>query len=71
MKGAKEKKKKLNKPSLIGSQSPNFTIKTHSDAFTEEAATAAVFKTVINRVPWILYLQQRHLLKERKVAKIL
>ena len=68
---SKEKKWSWTRLALIGSQSPNFTIKTHNDAFTEEAATAAVFKTVINRVSWILYLQQRHLLKERKVAKIL
>lgn len=39
-----------------GSRSPNFTTKTHSDAFTEEDATEAVFKRVINRVPWMSLL---------------
>lgn len=53
VRGAKEKKKSWTRLASTGIQAPNFAIKTHSDAFTEEDATAAVFKRVINRVRWM------------------
>ena len=56
-KGVKGKKKlSWTRLASTGSRSPNFATKTHSDAFTEEDATEAVFKRVINRVPWMSLL---------------
>lgn len=56
MKGAKKKKIKLNKASFHRESVSKLHDKTHSDAFTEEDATEAVFKRIINRVPWMSLL---------------
>ena len=53
---SKEKKIKLNKASFHRKTVSKLHDKTHSDAFTEEDAIEAVFKRIINRVPWMSLL---------------